>query len=36
MGSLSSVFIAFFQFYVEYNLKKIKIVLTSTTDFFRH
>ena len=35
-GSPLSVLLAFFQFYVEYDLRKNKIAVASTTEFFRH
>ena len=35
-GFPSSVLIAFFQSYVKYDLRKNKIVVVSTTGFFKH
>jgi hypothetical protein len=35
-GSIRNVLLAFSQSYIKHNLRKNKIVVTSTTGFFRH
>jgi hypothetical protein len=35
-GSPRSVFLVFSQSYIKYNLRKNKIIVASTTDFFKH